>query len=56
MIHTQFTFLKYVVVPVEKLSVNFDTFDTALDAPPGQKPGKPVNLTIEEVPGGWVIR
>ena len=26
-----------------------------LDAPPGEKPGKPVNLTVKEVPGGWVI-
>jgi hypothetical protein len=25
------------------------------DAPAGEKPGKPVNLTVKEVPGGWVI-
>jgi len=25
------------------------------DAPQGEKPGKPVNLTVTEVPGGWVI-
>ena len=27
-----------------------------LDAPEGQKPGMPINVTVDAVSGGWVIR
>ena len=26
------------------------------DAPEGQKPGMPINVTVDAVSGGWVIR
>ena len=26
------------------------------DAPEGQKPGMPINVTVNAVSGGWVIR
>ena len=29
---------------------------TCLDAPEGQKPGMPINVTVDAVSGGWVIR
>ena len=28
----------------------------SLDAPEGQKPGMPINVTVDAVSGGWVIR
>ena len=39
----------------ESLCWPSDTF-FSLDAPEGQKPGMPINVTVDAVSGGWVIR
>ena len=34
----------------------FSFIDHFVDAPEGQKPGMPINVTVDAVSGGWVIR
>ena len=39
-----------------QIQIQSDTDCFLTDAPEAQKPGQPLNVTVDAVSGGWVIR